>query len=308
MTGANGFLGQALCKHLSKTVEVTAAVRNSCTTVPADIKKTVVGDLADEPDWHSALGGVDVVIHCAARVHVMREQHTDPAEQYRKVNVVATEQLAMQASQSGVKRLVFISSIKVNGEETPIDRPFQASDPANPVDEYGISKLHAEQALLRVSQETGLEIVIIRPPLIYGPGVKGNFQTMMRWLSRSIPLPLGGIENLRSLVALDNLVDLVATSAFHPMAAGQTFLASDGEDISTPELLRRAATAMNRNAILLPVPQNLLETLASFSGRGAMMQRLTGSLRVDNRHAVDRLGWTPPLSVAEGLRKVIADS
>ena len=245
----------------------------------------------------------DAVIHCAARAHIMGDDATDPLAEYRRVNVRGTLNLARQAIEYGVKRFIFISSVKVNGEQTSLGRPFTADDIPAPVDAYGISKWEAEQGLQQLAAETGIEVVIIRPPLVYGPGVKGNFARMIKLVSRGLPLPLGAIHNRRSLVALDNLVDLIVTCIDHPLAADQVFLAGDGQDLSTSELLRGVSTAMSLPSRLLPVPSPILMSTATVLGKKRVAQRLFGSLQVDITKTRDVLGWTPPVSVDEGLRR-----
>ena len=236
----------------------------------------------------------------------MKELAVDPLTVYRQVNVEGTAHLARQAAAAGVRRFVFVSSIKVNGEFTNMGKPFTADDGPAPEDPYGISKHEAEQLLRQIAAETGMEVVIIRPPLVYGPGVKANFMAMMRWLDRGVPLPLAAItENRRSLVALDNLVDLIVTCIEHPSAANQTFLVADGEDVSTAELLQRMARAMNRKARLLPVPVWMLEQAAVLLGKRDVARRLCGSLQLDTTHTRQRLGWVPPIDLDEGLRRAV---
>ena len=284
ITGGTGFVGQALVKRLGDK-QVSLATRS------------------DSAAWHKALTNITTVVHLAARVHVMRDTEADPLTAFRAVNVQGTLNLARQAAAAGVKRFVFISSIKVNGETTELDRPFTANDEPAPLDPYSISKMEAEKELRKFAAETGMEVVIIRPPLVYGPGVKANFQTMMRWLARGVPLPLGAIHNRRSMVALDNLVDLILTCIDHPAAANQTFLVSDGEDLSTTQLLQRLGRALGKPACLVPVPPALLKLGAALVGKPAIAQRLCGSLQVDISKTQQLLGWTPPLSVDEGLKR-----
>src|SRR5690554_999459 len=299
ITGASGFVGRRLVERLRPTCPgLAAAVRQS----PAP-GETAVGDISADTDWSSVLSGRQCVIHTAARVHVMRDETADPLATYRRVNVAATLNLARQAAAAGVKRFIFLSSIKVNGEQTCPGRPFTADDTPAPEDAYGISKWEAEQGLQQLAAETGMELVIIRPPLVYGPGVKGNFASMIKLVAKGLPLPLGAVHNQRSLVALDNLVDLIITCIDHPAAANQVFLAGDGEDLSITELLRGVGKAMGKPARLIPVPAGLLMAGATVLGKKAVAQRLLGSLQVDISKARDLLGWEPPVSVEEGLRR-----
>jgi nucleoside-diphosphate-sugar epimerase len=303
ITGANGFVGRALCaKARASNLFVKGMVRSVQTLVP-DVEPIVIGEIDANTDWGSALQGINVVVHLAARVHIMDDRATDPLQAFRKVNLDGTLNLAKQAALAGVQRFVFISSIKVNGESTNIGQPFRADDTPTPVDAYGISKREAEDALKRLAKETGMEVVIIRPPLVYGEGVKANFYSMMRWLDKGVPLPLGAIHNQRSLVALDNLVDLIITCISHPAAANQIFLVSDGEDLSTSELLRRMANALDKPARLLPVPVWLLRLGSGLLGKQGFAQRLCGSLQLDISKTRQLLDWTPPISVNEALRK-----
>lgn len=304
VTGATGFVGSALIERLAqaKDVHVTAAVRRRG-DLPGSVRLQLVQDLAPETDWHQALSGMKVVIHAAARVHLMNDTAADPLEEYRRINTRGTLNLARQAADAGVKRFIFISTIKVNGEGTKPGAPYRASDKPAPEDPYGVSKLEAEQGLKELAKETGMEVVIIRPVLVYGPGVKANFQAMMMLVSKGLPLPLGAIHNKRSLVALDNLVDLIVTCIDHPAAANQTFLASDGEDLSTTELLRRIGKALGKPARLLPIPASLLELGAALLGKRAVAQRLLGSLQVDISHTCNTLGWKPPVTLDQALAK-----
>ena len=306
VTGGTGFVGSALLKRLLKDgFEARACARSSLSTELKGAQYHPIRDMAAATDWNAALIGVQAVVHCAARVHVMQDDATDPLQAYREVNVNGTLNLARQAAQAGVRRFVFVSSIKVNGEATQPGQPFIEDHVPAPLDPYGVSKLEAEQGLREIEEQTGMEVVIVRPPLVYGSGVKANFASMMTWVARGMPLPLGAIHNARSMVALDNLVDLLVACLKHPAAAGQTFLVSDGEDVSTTELLRRTAKAMGKKALLLPVPASVLEFGTSMLGKRALAQRLCGSLQVDIAKARCLLGWNPPLTLDQGLKKAV---
>lgn len=306
LTGASGFVGRAVLKSLqARDLLVRPVFRSEASAVDADLPLAVAvvrSSLDASTEWSDVLSDEDVVIHCAARVHVMSETSANPLADFRKVNVEGTLHLAQQAAEAGVKRFIFISSIKVNGEGTAPGKPYTAFDTPAPQDPYGVSKMEAEQGLREIAQQTGMEVVIIRPVLVYGPGVKANFRSMMNWLNKGVPLPLGAIHNKRSLVSLDNLVDLIVTCVDHPAAANQTFLVSDGEDLSTSEMLRRMAGALGKPARLLPVPAAMLECGAALLGKRAVAQRLCGSLQVDIRHTCETLNWSPPVSVDEGFR------
>ncbi|MTJ00712.1 MAG: SDR family oxidoreductase [Marinobacter adhaerens] len=303
VTGASGFVGTRLVKSLAAlpSVSVTGVVRKQLASDCSEFES--IGELNADTDWSALLQNKTVIIHTAARVHIMNDSNEEPINEFRKVNVAGTLNLARQAASAGVERFVFISSIKVNGEQTQPGQHFNPDDEPAPEDPYGMSKWEAELGLRKVAEETGMEVVIIRPPLVYGPGVKGNFASMQRLVARGLPLPLGAIHNKRSLVALDNLIDLIITCVDHPAAANQVFLAGDGEDLSTSELLRRVGKAMGQPARLLPVPACLLQLGALILGKKAMAQRLLGSLQVDISKTREVLGWEPPVSVDEGLRR-----
>ncbi len=307
VSGASGFVGAALCAELFRLGQsVHAAVRSTATQV-ANIETLSVGEINGTTDWTEALSGIKVVIHLAARVHVMKDTAADPLEASRKVNVEGTINFARQAAKAGVERFIFISSIKVNGEGTRPGSSYSTEDAPAPVDPYGISKLEAENELLQLATQTAMDVVIIRAPLIYGPGVKGNFQTMLRWLQMAVPLPLGAIHNKRSFVALDNLVNLIIICITHPAAANQTFLAGDGEDLSTTELLQRLGNALGKPAKLIAVPVCLLTTGAALLGKREIAQRLCGSLQVDIGKAKKLLNWHPVVTVDDALTKTAAD-
>lgn len=302
VTGASGFLGAALIKRLREQgYALTALSRLAPAAVGAQWTQ-----VRNYDESCVLFPGHACVVHLAARVHVMNDTAQDPLTEFRAINVDLTASLARKAAAAGVRRFIYMSSVKVNGEATVHGRAFGADSPASPQDPYGISKMEAELALRAIAAETGMEVVIIRPPLVYGPGVKANFATMARWVRKGIPLPLGAIHNRRSLVGLDNLVDLVVTCLHHPQAANQTFMASDGHDLSTTDLLRGLALAMGRPARLVSVPQPLVESALRWVGRGDWITRLCGNLQVDISHTCRALEWTPPLTVEESLRRAVA--
>lgn len=305
VTGANGFIGGAVCSDLpSRGYRVRGVVRRQGQiALQNGVERLSLKEMDETTDWSAALVGVDSVVHLAARVHLMRDTAADPLTEFRRTNVALTLNLARQAAAAGVRRFVFISSIKVNGEVTPVGQPYTAEDVPQPSDPYGISKHEAEQGLMKLAAETGLEVVIIRPVLVYGPGVKANFYFMMQWLQKGVPLPLGALPNRRSFVALDNLVDLIAVCLQHPAAANQIFLASDGEDLSISALLRRTGAALGKPARLISVPVMVLRAGARLVGQEAVLQRLCDSLQVDITKTRRVLGWTPPVKVDEVLKK-----
>lgn len=307
ITGATGFVGSRLIEILSSNTlfALVAAIRSKNNNISNKIKTVAIDDLGPNNSWAEALNNVDVVIHTAARVHVMSENAKDPLLEFRRINVDGTLNLARQAATAGIKRFIFVSSIKVNGESTLLNKPFTEIDTPAPVDPYGISKWETEEGLYEISKETGMEVVCIRPTLVYGPGVKANFFSMMNWLYRGVPLPFGSIHNKRSLVALDNLVDLIITCIEHPAAANQTFLVSDDDDLTTTELLNRVAYIMGKKSRLMPVNQKIIEFGLRLIGKKDLSQRLCGSLQVDISKAKKLLNWTPPVSVEEGLRKTV---
>lgn len=301
VTGARGFVGTAVRQALRRRgSSVRLATR--LPIVVDGVEATAVGEIDGATDWTQALAGVSTVIHLAARVHVMRETSADGPAEFRRVNVRGSVRLACMAAALGVRRLVYVSSIKVNGEATT-GRAFTPSDPPRPVDPYGVSKWEAEQALARVAAETGLEVVVVRPPLVYGAGVRGNFLRLMRLASLGAPLPLGAVRNLRSLVFVRNLADALVMCAAHPDAPGQTFLVSDGHDLSTTDLFERLARALGCRSRLFPVPSALVSLVGQWTGRSAEVERVFGSLQVDSSSLCRALGWTPPHTVDDGLKE-----
>jgi nucleoside-diphosphate-sugar epimerase len=305
VTGANGLVGRSLCVGLiDRRIAVRAAVRSATSVLP-EIECVLVGAVNGATNWRAALVDVQIVVHLAARVHVLHDHSAEPLAEFRQVNVQGTLELARQAASAGVRRFVFISSVKVNGESTCPGQAFLESDPPNPQDAYGISKHEAEQGLRQLALETDLDVVIIRPPLVYGPGVKANFAALMQAVQNGWPLPLGAVNNRRSLVALDNLTDFIMTVITHPAAANQTFLISDGQDLSTAELIRAIADAVHTRAHLISVPLWLLEWVGRLTGKTHAVGRLCGNLQVDSSKARNLLGWVPVVSVQEGLRRVI---
>lgn len=308
LTGATGFLGQRLYHKINSLpgFKLTSVVRSTIAMV--DDNKIFIDQISGDTDWGSALVNKDVIIHAAARAHFIKDKATGHLEKYYLVNVDGTLTLARQAAKAGVKRFIFISSIKVNGEHTLKDQPLREENIPAPLDAYGISKWQAEQGLLKISADMGMEAVIIRPPLVYGPGVKGNFAVMIKLVKKGLPLPLGAVHNKRSLIALDNLVDLIITCIDHQKAANQIFLAGDGRDLSTTELLQGIAKAAGVPSRLIPVPASTLMFVSSLLNKKLFAQKLLGSLQVDISKAKDILGWTPPLSVEEGLARCFVDN
>lgn len=306
VTGANGFVGNVVCKHAVRNGHAVNGTFRIDSNLPNYIQPFVVSNISASTEWGIALQEVNAVVHLAARVHVMHETEADPLTAFRKVNVEGTLNLARQAAAFGVKRFVFVSSVKVSGERTLPGRAFKEADVSCSQDAYGQSKYEAEQGLRQVSAETGMEVVIIRPPLVYGPGVKANFASLMRVVQLGWPLPLGAVHNQRSLVAVDNLVDFIFTCVTNPLAANETFFVSDGQDLSTTDLVRGMARAYGVPGRLLTVPVWALQTGASLLGKRDTIQRLCGNLQVDISKARSLLGWVPPVTVEEGLRRAMA--
>jgi len=304
VTGATGFIGRALIfEFLKHDVELIASIRKTDSTLPEQVKTINTGELLASTDWSSALKNVDIVIHMAARVHVMHDDSSNPLAEFRKTNTAATLNLAKQAAASGATRFIFVSSIKANGQS---QHKLSPDDTSVPDDPYGLSKYEAEQGLLALAKKTNMEVVIIRPPLVYGPNVKGNFLSLLKCVQNNIPLPLGSIHNLRSFVALDNLVDFICFCADSAKAANEVFIVSDGEDISTTELLNKIAKAFNKKALLIPVPATTLSFVAKLIGKNAVANRVLESLQVDSSKATELLGWKPIISMDTQLKKIAA--
>jgi len=309
ITGATGFVGSRLADFLSSqfpNMELRLAVRHQpdelqVPGVPLAGSIEVVGDINPYTNWSNALIGVDVVIHLAARVHVMKDVALDPLEEYRNANTLVTIHLAGEAAKAGVKRFIYLSSIKVNGEETAPGQSYSEDSIPAPIDPYGVSKWEAELGLEKVCAQTGMEFVIIRPPLVYGPGVKANFQKLMGLVAKGMPLPLGAVDNQRSMLALDNLVSFISEAISHPLAANQRFLLSDGKDVSTTQLLKLLAKGIGKSSLLIHIPVFILRTAAQLLGASSAADRLLGSLQIDSSKARQLLAWQSPLSVEEGI-------
>jgi len=304
ITGASGFVGSALLRELQRRNMAAVGVGR----ISSPEIKFGVSEMDSQTEWRTALTGVTCVLHAAGRAHILRDAAANPLAEFRRVNVEGTRRLALQAAEAGVQRLVFISSIGVNGISTDRRGPFTFEDRPAPIEPYGQSKLEAELVLQEIAASTGLEVVIVRPPLVYGPGVRANFLRLMNLVQRGWPLPLGGVNNRRSLVALDNLADVLIRCAQHPAAVGKIFLVSDGDDLSTPDLLRRLGASMGVPVRLVPMPRWLLLQGARMIGRRGEAERLLGSLQVDIRHTRKMLGWEPPISVDEGIRRAVSAS
>lgn len=308
VTGGSGLVGRAIVHRL---VQQQCPVRMAVRALPPggtlpQVQVVTGQTLGADADWSPALSGVATVLHLAARVHMLRDAATDPLVAYRAVNTEGTLRLARQAADAGVRRFVFVSTVKVHGESTPPGQALTEAVPAAPTDAYALSKHEAEQGLADIADRTGMQVVVIRPPLVYGPGVKANFAALVRAVARGLPLPFGAIDNRRSLVGVDNLVDVLLLCLTHPAAAGQAFFVSDGEDLSTPTLVRRIAAAMDRPARLLSLPLPLLRVVSTCFERRDAMERLCSNLQVDITKARTLLNWSPPFSVDEGLRRAVA--
>ena len=307
VTGGSGFVGRALFENLKfkKKYLVHLTTRANQKKLFEGSKVFNIGEIDPNTNWKDALDGVNCVVHCAARAHMMEKKQTDLLNAYRRINVDGTKNLAKQAAGRGVKRFILLSSVKVNGEETITSKSFKYDDIPQPEDAYGISKWEAEQALLEIFKQTGLEVVIIRPPLVYGEGVKGNFLRLLDIVYKQIPLPFAKINNLRSFVGLDNLIDLITCCIEHPKAGGKTFLVSDGEDLSTTDLIRKLSKFMHKSPRLFQVPQLIIQLIGRLVGKSLEAKRLLGSLRVDNFYTHKILGWSPPFTLDESLKKTV---
>lgn len=305
VTGSTGFVGRHLVTRLVDEASLRCAVREPASArLPAAAVAIGIRAIDGSTDWTDAVAGVQTVIHLAARAHILEDRVADPLAAFRAVNTEGTLALARQAVAAGVRRLVFVSSIKVNGENS-LNQPFSAADVPQPVDPYGISKHEAEVGLRELSRSTGLEVVIVRPPLVYGPGVRANFLRLMQIVERGVPLPLGSVTNRRSLVSVWNLVDLLRVCAFSEQAAGQTFMVSDGQDVSTATLVTLLAKAFGRRPRLLNVPEGLLRAGARLTGQMAEYTRLCGSLQVDIAATEATLGWHPPIALTAGIERTV---
>ncbi|MEZ9140955.1 MULTISPECIES: UDP-glucose 4-epimerase family protein [unclassified Shewanella] len=302
LTGATGFIGSAILNKLDDIVEynVTLLQRNKI----GSKHKSIINCISGNSDFGFKFSEIDVVLHCAARVHVMNDESADPLNVYREVNTAGTMNLARQALDAGVKRFIFVSSIKVNGESTQIGHPFRSSDTRRPKDFYGQSKSEAEEQLLQFGAESGLEVVIIRPTLVYGPGVKANFASLLKLVSKGVPLPFGCItENKRSLVSVNNLVDLIVTCIVHSKAVNQVFLVSDDNDVSTATMVNNMSKALGKTNRLLPVPLWCFRWGGKLTGKIDVIDRLLGSLQVDITHTKETLGWSPPQTIEQGFKE-----
>lgn len=307
LTGASGFVGRSLCDRLlAENHRIIAPVRShDLLPYNHNLRPEKISGLQDSLDWKLMLKDVEVIIHLASRVHVMNDTSIDPLAEFRKINVGATLNLARQAVELGVQRFIYMSSIKVNGEKTLPVKPFTAEDKPAPVDPYGISKYEVEQSLAQIASETGLEVVILRPPLVYGPNVKANFLRLIKWVKLGLPLPLGSLHNQRSMVYVGNLVDAVIACLEHPSVAGETFLVSDGEDVSTPQLITMIASAMGKTSRVLPFPTAILNILGKATGKSTEVERLANSLCVDSGKIRTLLGWNPPFTMEAGIQETV---
>ena len=304
VTGSNGFIGRNLCASLKKKgFIVRVAIRGNVRDVSGVDEYIQVGDINESTNWQQTLAGVDTVIHLAAHVHVMGDKAVESLEAFRKVNVLGTERLARMAAEGGVKRLIFTSSVKVNGEGAL--QPYTENDRFALQDAYGVSKKEAEDSLVNIAAETGLQVVILRLPLVYGPGVKANFKNLIKIVDSGLPLPFKNINNRRSFIYLGNLVDAIFVCIQHPNAAGETFLVSDGQDVSTSDLIKIIASAMNKKPVLFSLHPSILKTLSKIAGKAEELEKLTGSLLVDSSKIRNLLGWKPPFTLEEGIEETV---
>ena len=305
VTGANGFIGTQLSETLANSGH---QVRNTARSIAPNsliTSEMITCDLESADNLDHLTTGCDAIVHLAGRAHVMSDDPATSESLYLSANVDVTRRLAQSAARTGVKRMILMSSVKVNGESTTIDSPFTSQDTPNPQDPYGRSKTQAEQTLWDVASASGLEGVVIRPPLVYGPGVRANFASLIGIVDRGIPLPLGSIRNKRSFVSVDNLIDCIATALQSPNAGGQTFLVSDGQDLSTPELIRSIASSLHKSPMLIPIPTALLKLAATTAGKRSAYDRLCGSLTVDIALTKQKLSWTPPFTVQDSLQRTV---
>jgi UDP-glucose 4-epimerase len=311
VTGATGFVGSRLLESkdaVARSIRFRAMTRRPLKNIALNVELIQIDDISDKTDWSVALSGIDTVVHLAARVHVMDDRSSDPLDEYRKANLTSTLNLARQAADAGVQRFIFLSSIKVNGEKTNLGEPFTEDSIPKPEDPYGVSKLEAEEGIRKICNATGMEYVIIRPPLIYGPGVKANFQKLMNLVQKRLPLPLGGIVNQRSMLALDNLIDFILLVARHPKAANQLFLLSDNQGYSTPHLIERLSKSMGyTSARLISIPAQILHLAGLCLGQKSAVERLTESLEVSAHKAHLLLDWNPPLNVEQAIQVTVDD-
>ncbi len=308
VTGGSGFLGRGIVNSLKKDHhDLVMTSRRDITPLEEGVEVVNAGELNDSTDFSTAMGGVGVVIHTAARVHMMADDSPNPLREFRSVNVDGTLNLAKQAANHGVKRFIYISSIKVNGEETSVGKPYVEKITHVPVDPYALSKYEAERGLLAIMKESGMEVVIIRPPLIYGPGVGANFESMISILNRGMLLPLGAIKNKRSLISIYNLIDFIRVCISHPNAGGQVFLVSDGHDVSTTELLRTILRALGKRNTLVPIPHNLVVFVSTALGKKSLVERLCGSLVIDISKSRKLLGWEPKYSFEDEIKKTVRE-
>ncbi len=302
ITGATGFIGHAVCREAIHRGHSVLGTCRDCNKLPAGIVHVPIPDINETTDWTGTLRDIDIIIHLAARAHIMHDTAADPLQEFRRINTAATLHLARAAAKAGVRRFVFISSIKVNGEKTLPGQPFRETDTPHPEDPYGISKWEAEQGLMEIGKATGMQIVILRPPLVYGPDVKGNFAQLLRVMEKPLPLPLGSIRNQRSLIYLGNLVDVILLCATHPAAANQTYLVSDGNDVATPDLIRLLAVKMQVKPLVIPCPVWMLRLMAGVAGKSAQLNRLLDSLQVDIRKLRENTGWHPAYTTDQGMQ------